>query len=699
LRPVRREPIAYDWVTEPGTESGECGAEAKAGSASRELPFAECVRHRGAALLTRFDIFVRGIPIAAVAVVAVATIAIPWASPSALAASHGRTHAAPGRSEQVSPQDSTATREYLQARYALAQAVIENLPAQRALVQALAAQIAGECPGALTAAPRLGAPESSNSTSSASPSSAGWARKFAERRRQEEQSNDLAGELDQAFAVTAVTADRRAVQVFIDTVKPLRWSEPAVTQQLMTELRAGEETLRRTVPDVCQDMRAWAASGFKTLPTSTKAWVSERDAHDTVAERSVSRYSVPLTSVLVRYENAEDKTIITKTKQLTQDYQAAAPPLAGIVESVTKVLGFAQGADTTKAARETTSSTVLTRGRTAAGERLVAKLERKRTSADNIESGCSLELSIETSDGGGDGRVSTGGSGFTTCVSRTAETYRPSVNCSAGTLSVTVNTPSSVSRVRLRLSNGKQIGSRVIFVPRKLGGPYGMYYQVVRGPSPIPVSLVELNRHGKIVRSVSLPHIVECTKDPLKYFPGGRRALARATVPGGPMFTIVGEHYRFLGHSYFELKLELDEAGLNSSANNFYRSSEPVRSKLKWNSEMTCTPHPSLIIYSVLKNPRDAVLVRYSDQLAELRRVRIPAGMHAGGVLVYTAPPALPTELVLRGANGRTIASESLERLATETQETCEGEEEGPGPSSAPASSASPTPASSSPAP
>ena len=53
--------------------------------------------------------------------------------------------------------------------------------------------------------------------------------------------------------------------------------------------------------------------------------------------------------------------------------------------------------------------------------------------------------------------------------------------------------------------------------------------------------------------------------------------------------------------------------------------------------------------------------------------------MHAGGVLVYTAPPSLPTELVLRTATGNTIATESLQSLATETQETCEGEEEGRG--------------------
>ncbi len=48
------------------------------------------------------------------------------------------------------------------------------------------------------------------------------------------------------------------------------------------------------------------------------------------------------------------------------------------------------------------------------------------------------------------------------------------------------------------------------------------------------------------------------------------------------------------------------------------------------------------------------------------------------------APPSLPTELVLRNATGKTIATESLQELATETKETCEGEEEGPSASAAP---------------
>ncbi len=54
--------------------------------------------------------------------------------------------------------------------------------------------------------------------------------------------------------------------------------------------------------------------------------------------------------------------------------------------------------------------------------------------------------------------------------------------------------------MRLRLSNGRRITSRVAFVPASFGGPAGFYYQSVRGPTPFPVSLTEFEAGGKVVR-------------------------------------------------------------------------------------------------------------------------------------------------------------------------------------------------------
>jgi hypothetical protein len=65
-----------------------------------------------------------------------------------------------------------------------------------------------------------------------------------------------------------------------------------------------------------------------------------------------------------------------------------------------------------------------------------------------------------------------------------------------------------VQSARLRLSDGRQITSSVAIVPAQLGGPTGFYYQVVRGPSPIPVSLAELDVNGRVLRMVKLNRFV-----------------------------------------------------------------------------------------------------------------------------------------------------------------------------------------------
>jgi hypothetical protein len=561
--------------------------------------------------------------------------------------------------------------------------------ALRPAFEQLAGKIGGECPGVLAAAPRRGFLETAFGPSPSPPSSPPPARRLAEDTRAERQLTDLRYELLRTFEARSKQIERPATEAFVDAVKSLQWSDPVITQQLAVELAELEESLDATQPDVCEDMRAWASSGFKTLSPATKTLVRKREEaeHVVATVNGVPTVTPPVSALLMKYENASDRTLEQKTNRLAQGGLAVIRSIVEILARLDGTLGLSR---TRELLPKATSSRVIAHGRTAAGEKFVAKLERKKQgSGSSGVSGCSLELSIaEPSRPGRGPSIIQIGPGFTTCVARSRETYGPSVDCSSGRLTITANTPPNVRSVRLRLSNGKEITSRAIFVPRKLGGPFGLYYQVVRGPSPIAVSLVELNEHGKAVRAAALPHIVECTKNPLKYLPSGLRTLVRDKVPGGPSFTIVGEHYRFLGRTYFELKLQLEQSIYGNfpggSASAVLGQPNPLRRALGWRSETGCKPHPFRIIYGLFTNPSDAVLIRYAGQLVPLKRVQIPASMHAGGVLVYTAPPSLPTELVLQTATGKTIATESLQELATETQERCEGEEEGPSASSAP---------------
>jgi hypothetical protein len=211
------------------------------------------------------------------------------------------------------------------------------------------------------------------------------------------------------------------------------------------------------------------------------------------------------------------------------------------------------------------------------------------------------------------------------------------------------------------------------------------YYQVVRGPSPVPVALIELDAHGRMLRTVRLPRTARCARPSLKLLPGGIRTIARGSLPQGPSFSIIGERDSLMGKIHFDLRVEVaagaEVGDLIRGASSIVvgghlkpKPSPPFALKMRTG----CQPHEYAILYGVLKAPTDTVLARSSGSLQPLRRVRIPASLHVHGVLAYIALPAVPNELLVRTPTGKTIFTEKLAGRALTAKETCEGEAEGP---------------------
>ena len=98
---------------------------------------------------------------------------------------------------------------------------------------------------------------------------------------------------------------------------------------------------------------------------------------------------------------------------------------------------------------------------------------------------------------------------------------------------------------------------------------------------------------------------------------------------------------------------------------------------LEFQIEAGCKPHPYTILYSLLRQPGDTVLSRTGTTITPWRTVPIPADLHAGGVLVYTVLAEPPEEITLRAPDGHTVVGKTLNPLAIEARETCEGEAEG----------------------
>ncbi len=259
------------------------------------------------------------------------------------------------------------------------------------------------------------------------------------------------------------------------------------------------------------------------------------------------------------------------------------------------------------------------------------------------------------------------------------------MNCSEALLTIQAHLLPATRRVRLLLSNGRTITTAAIRLPRSDGGPAGIYYQVVRGPSPIPVSLTELGGAARRLRTDGLPAIRGCTKPAVKFLPGGLKTLVSSRVPGGPMFTIKAQRYRFLDRVYLQLSASASSESSSSVAFGFHGGSTAgtfrsphARAIFEPEQQTGCGPDPYVVVFGILHDPRDRVLVRTAGGLVALHTQALPPSLHAQGVLAWGAFSPPPTEILATGTSGSTLLRESLAEAAKSLTEQCEGEAEGP---------------------
>jgi hypothetical protein len=137
------------------------------------------------------------------------------------------------------PGDVTATQKYIQANYALVQTGNAKLKAVEAAFQNLKGRLGGECANVAAQAP------------------------------QDEDSTQLSNEVIGAVVLTAYDTDLPAGARFVHAVEGLHWSSRKLTSLLQSYAAKLKVLNTLAVPNVCADVRAWAASGYQTLPAST----------------------------------------------------------------------------------------------------------------------------------------------------------------------------------------------------------------------------------------------------------------------------------------------------------------------------------------------------------------------------------------------------------------------------------------------
>ncbi len=254
---------------------------------------------------------------AAATVTAALLAASPAGSTPPRGGSRPSSHAA-----SASPSDRAPTEAYLTAVYDYAQTSLANAPATRGAIESWAGRVGAECPGVLKGAP----PQAPSGTPSA--------RRAGESEREDEQLGELESELGRAGDLTDEQADRQALLAFAAATRTLRWSNPAVMRYVSAEDASLETDLAQPVPDVCADMQAWVASGYRTLSAATKAWRSRQEAE---AKRdltgSTGRLSPPHTG------DAAERSLQAQVEQLYKQERSALD-LEGIFRRLEEAVGI-----------------------------------------------------------------------------------------------------------------------------------------------------------------------------------------------------------------------------------------------------------------------------------------------------------------------------------------------------------------------
>jgi len=597
----------------------------------------------------------------------------------------------------VTSQDRAATRALLEARYTYEQSLLATAPASKAAAEGLASSLGGECPGVLAGAPdeTLGTLLESPSHSESPPKSP---RQMGESNRDRRQLSDLQSELGLALEQAPIEADRQATLAYARAVGPLRWSNSYLTELARIGAATLERQLQSAPPDVCADMKAWVASGYQTLSTVTKALIREQETVDRPLLRVLrERIAGPagLADPLLPYEGSREKALAREIDVLENDLKSARKGLATVERGLERTLGLDTRAGALPESEEaeegpTKGAVEIGHGATAVGGKYTIWLEPKPGSSPQAP-GCRLSMEVfesEAESNSPENREIDGTRVNEVCLSRSHPRALRAQCRDRGLLTIEAQTLPSARSVRLNLSDGRQIASRVAIVPAKLGGPAGFYYQVVRGPSPIPVSLTEVDVHGKALRTVKLPRTAECVKQSRERLRGVIRTIASGSLPQGPSFSISGERSTSISATRFELRVEVapeEEGGdLISGAGGIALigssvggSPTPKSSPFALQMTTGCQPHEYTILFGLLRAPADTVLARSSGSLQSFQRVRIPAGLHAHGVLAYIPLAAVPSEVLVRNPTGKTVLTENLAHRAREAKETCEGEAEG----------------------
>jgi hypothetical protein len=179
--------------------------------------------------------------------------------------------------QSATASNVSATHAYIQANYALSKAGVARIAAAQAKEEALNASLAQQCPLAGKGAPVL------------------------------EVTQPLSHEVVAAMWSIAYGANAGSIATFVRKTKHLRWSNARITHIVARYATSLHEMATLPLPSICEDVRAFAASGFTTAPAHTVALAEHAESIE--LEPAPARLLAP-------YERGPDASVLAKTATL-----------------------------------------------------------------------------------------------------------------------------------------------------------------------------------------------------------------------------------------------------------------------------------------------------------------------------------------------------------------------------------------------
>jgi hypothetical protein len=192
------------------------------------------------------------------------------------------TQALAGTGNHAKAKNIATTRAYIQADYTLAHTARINMQTGEAAIETLRQTLGAECPMAAAASP------------------------------ENEAAAALSNEVIGAMSIVFIRADVQVVDGFAETVAHLLWSNPKLTRKVKAYAAKFKVLAALEMPDVCGDVRAWAASGYRTLPASTTQFDERYKANN------VGIGEVP-THLLAPYEDSSERGVLALTRQFESE--------------------------------------------------------------------------------------------------------------------------------------------------------------------------------------------------------------------------------------------------------------------------------------------------------------------------------------------------------------------------------------------